>query len=51
MYISGSGSTMMAIVANEEDAKQIVTETQKDFPNWNVYHLNVDTQGAISEVI
>lgn len=51
MYISGSGSTMMAIVDSENDAKKIVTNTKKDFPDWEVYHLNVDTKGAISEVI
>jgi homoserine kinase len=51
MYISGSGSTMMAIVNSEDEAEKIVEDTKKDFPNWQVYHLNVDTKGAISEVI
>ncbi|AKP66247.1 homoserine kinase [Companilactobacillus ginsenosidimutans] len=51
MYISGSGSTMMAIVDNEKNAEKIVENTKKDFPDWKVYHLNVDTKGAISEVI
>lgn len=50
MYISGSGSTMMAIVDNESDAEKIVSQIKKDFPNWEVNHVNVDTKGAISEV-
>lgn len=50
MYISGSGSTMMAIVDSVDAAEKIVADIKKDFPNWKVYHLNVDTKGAISEV-
>ena len=51
MYISGSGSTMMAIVDNNAAAEQIVSNVKKDFPNWEVNHVNVDTNGVMSEVI
>lgn len=51
MYISGSGSTMMAIVDSDEAAEQIVVNAKKDFPNWEVHHVNVDTNGVMSEVI
>lgn len=51
MYISGSGSTMMAIVNSSEDAEQIVANAKKDFPSWEVNHVNVDTNGVMSEVI
>jgi len=49
MYISGSGSTMMAITDSDQNAKKILLETKKDFPNWKVHQLKVDTIGAISE--
>lgn len=51
MYISGSGSTMMAIVKTQKDAEKIIQQTKTSFPNWQAYHLHIDAKGATSEVI
>ncbi len=50
MYISGSGSTMMAITANENDADKIVENAQAAFPKWTVRKMAVDSTGVTSEV-
>lgn len=50
IYISGSGSTMMCIVDQTENGLQIVDQIKALHPDWNVQHLNVDTQGATSEM-
>lgn len=50
MYISGSGSTMMAITDNKASAQEIFENIKKDFPNWEVLQLNVDNVGATVEV-
>jgi len=47
MYISGSGSTLMAITPSNQAAEKIILDIKKSFPNWETHHLNVDTQGAI----
>jgi len=46
MYISGSGSTMMAITTDSEAADKIISNIKKSFPNWETHHLSVDTKGA-----
>ncbi|MQS53581.1 homoserine kinase [Companilactobacillus mishanensis] len=50
MYISGSGSTMMAITADGMAADKIVSDATKAFPDWEIHHLSVDKKGATSEV-
>ena len=47
MYISGSGSTLMAITPSNQAAEKIILDIKKSFPNWETHPLNVDTQGAI----
>ena len=50
MYISGSGSTMMAITADEKDADRIVADAKVAFPKWIVRKMAVDSTGVVSEV-
>lgn len=50
MYISGSGSTMMAITPNEASADAIVKNAQAAFPNWKIRKMAVDLAGVQSEV-
>jgi len=50
MYISGSGSTLMAITDNETTAELIIKDIKKSFPNWETHHLNIDTTGVISTI-
>lgn len=49
MYISGSGSTMMGMTADQKDADEIFSAAKKDFPNWEVLRLNVDHHGVVVE--
>ena len=51
LYISGSGSTLMAITSNLNDAQKIIDETKKSFPNWKTHLLSVDTKGASGDLI
>ncbi len=51
MYISGSGSTMMAITSDDNSAEAIIRNAKKTFPAWQVEKLSVDLAGARSEVI
>ncbi|WP_201306878.1 homoserine kinase [Companilactobacillus farciminis] len=51
LYISGSGSTLMAIASNLNDAQKIIDETKKSFPNWETHLLSVDTKGASGVLI
>lgn len=51
LYISGSGSTLMAITSNLNDAQKIIDETKKSFPNWETHLLSVDTKGASGDLI
>lgn len=46
LYISGSGSTLMAITKDNDAADKIITDIKKSFPNWEAHHLTVDTKGA-----
>ncbi|MFC6175619.1 homoserine kinase [Companilactobacillus huachuanensis] len=46
MYISGSGSTMMAITKDSNSADKIISNITKSFPNWETHLLNVGTNGA-----
>jgi len=48
MYISGSGSTLMAITDNELTATAIIEAIKKSFPKWKTHHLNIDTTGVTS---
>jgi homoserine kinase len=50
MYISGSGSTMMAITPNEASADAIVKNARAAFPNWKIRKMAVDLAGVQSEV-
>lgn len=50
MYISGSGSTMMAITPNEASADAIVKNAQAAFQNWKIRKMAVDLAGVQSEV-
>lgn len=50
MYISGSGSTMMAITPNEASADAIVKSARAAFPNWKIRKMAVDLAGVQSEV-
>ncbi|MFD1125195.1 homoserine kinase [Lentilactobacillus raoultii] len=51
MYISGSGSTMMAITPNEKSADAILQNAKTAFPDWKIRKLAVDLTGVQSEVI
>lgn len=51
LYISGSGSTLMAIASNLNDAQKIIDETKKSFPNWETHLLSVDNKGASGVLI
>lgn len=51
LYISGSGSTLMAIASNLNGAQKIIDETKKSFPNWETHLLSVDTKGASGVLI
>ncbi len=51
LYISGSGSTMMAICDDEKVADNIVTDFSNKFSKWIVEKLNVDLTGVTSEVL
>ena len=46
MYISGSGSTLMALTADEIAANKIIQAIKKSFPKWQAHHLTVDPTGA-----
>ncbi|KRN98420.1 homoserine kinase [Companilactobacillus kimchiensis] len=46
MYISGSGSTMMAITSDELISQKSFKELKKDFPQWEVLQLEIDTTGV-----
>ncbi|MCT3398446.1 homoserine kinase [Lentilactobacillus hilgardii] len=51
MYISGSGSTMMAITPNEKSADDILKNAKAAFPDWKIRKMAVDLTGVQSEVI
>lgn len=45
-YISGSGSTMMAVFDNIKDAESLQAEVKQVFPSWQARLLQVDNSGA-----
>lgn len=45
-YISGSGSTMMAITESDEKADQLLADVVHAYPTWQVKKLTVDETGA-----
>lgn len=45
-YISGSGSTMMAITEQETIADTLLEDVQRHFPSWQVKKLAVDQVGV-----
>ncbi|GBG93854.1 homoserine kinase [Ligilactobacillus salitolerans] len=51
MYISGSGSTLMAIMPDQEAADFFVAEAQAAFPQWKINEVAIDHDGLQSEVI
>jgi len=50
VYISGSGSTLMAITTDENISKNIIAATKKSFPLWKTHHLKIDTIGVTTSV-
>ncbi|WP_334329937.1 homoserine kinase [Companilactobacillus sp. HBUAS59699] len=50
LYISGSGSTLMAI-AQKNQVTDLTNRISSDFPNWQIKPLTVDTNGATAEII
>ena len=50
LYISGSGSTLMAII-KEDNIDNLFDNISKEFPNWQVKPLTVDTVGATAEIV
>lgn len=51
MYISGSGSTLMAIMPNQQAAHSLVVHAQALFPQWIISPVQIDKNGVQSEVI
>ncbi|WP_258087881.1 homoserine kinase [Weissella fangxianensis] len=51
MYISGSGSTLMAIMPNLQAAHDLVVHAQEMFPQWEISPVQIDKNGVQSEVI
>ena len=45
-YISGSGSTMIAICDNDATSNGILHDIQMNYPTWKVMNLDVDITGA-----
>ncbi|GHP13179.1 homoserine kinase [Lentilactobacillus fungorum] len=50
MYISGSGSTLMAILADEAAENEVINNAQAAFPSWKIRKLTVAATGVTSEV-
>lgn len=46
LYISGSGSTMMAICDHSAKAKSLIQSITETYPTWEVKLLDVDLKGA-----
>ncbi len=51
MYISGSGSTMMAICKDQAKGKALLDAINQKFPNWKTLLLSADMQGAVVEEV
>ena len=50
MYISGSGSTMIALTQEETDAGVLAETIKKRYPTWDVRILKATYDGVQSEV-
>ena len=51
MFISGSGSTMMALTQEEEIADKIIARLSLVYPSWDFRKLHATYDGSIDEVI
>ncbi|MEG0361708.1 MAG: homoserine kinase [Longicatena sp.] len=51
MFISGSGSTMIALTQEESIAQEIKNNVLEKFPNWEVRNLKATSDGVQSEVL
>lgn len=50
LYISGSGSTLMAITQDDQ-IDELFDKISNKFPSWEIKPLTVDTKGATVEII
>lgn len=51
MYISGSGSTMMAICKDEKKGQALLEDVSKKYPQWKTLLLSADEQGALAKEV
>lgn len=51
MFISGSGSTMIALTQEETDAKKLIEQIQMLYPTWDCRLLHATYDGVQCEVI
>lgn len=51
MYISGSGSTMIAITQDQEQAEAIAAKMRKQYPAWSIRILHATYDGVSCEVL
>lgn len=51
MFISGSGSTMMALTQEEDAAKSLASSIRLLYPSWDVRELHASYDGSKDEVI
>lgn len=49
MYISGSGSTMIALTQEEADAQRLQAAVKQQYPSWDVRILRATYDGVVSE--
>jgi|GEM_PF-6116350 len=50
MYISGSGSTMIALTQEEAAARVLVEKIKNQYPSWDARILRATYDGVQSEV-
>ncbi|MHA8111226.1 homoserine kinase [Lactobacillaceae bacterium Melli_B4] len=46
LYISGSGSTLMAITDNDQNRNQLMKKLHQQFPKWRIQPVQVDPDGV-----
>lgn len=51
MYISGSGSTMIALTQDQEQAETITAKMSKQYPSWSIRILRATYDGVSCEVL
>ena len=51
MFISGSGSTLMALSQDEEDCKAFINTMKQAYPTWDIRLLHATYDAATSEVL